>query len=114
TLVSLVPRFNEPELGRVTIDGVNVRDIDLPHLRQAIGIAFQECFLFSSTIVENLRYAQPQAKRSEIIAVAKRTGAHEFITHLPNGYNSLVGDQGVSLSRGQKQLITLTRAMLKN
>lgn len=114
TMVNLVPRFLEPDLGHVYVDGVDAREIDLPHLRGAIGMAFQECFLFSSSILENLRYARPNATRQEIIDVAKRTGADEFITKLPEKYDTIVGDTGVSLSRGQKQLVTLTRAMLKN
>ncbi|MEX0653221.1 MAG: ABC transporter transmembrane domain-containing protein [Phycisphaeraceae bacterium] len=114
TLVSLVPRFNEPENGKIFIDDRDTHDINLQHLRQAIGVAFQECFLFNSSILENLRYASPDANRQRIIDVAGRTGAHEFIMKLPHGYDTLLGESGVNLSRGQKQQIALTRAMLKN
>ena len=114
TLVSMVPRFNEAQTGTVRVDGVDVRDVDLRHLRKAIGIAFQECFLFNSTVLENLRYAKPEATRSEIMEIARRTGAHDFISHLARGYDTLLGEDGVTLSRGQKQQITLTRAMLKD
>ncbi|MFP4144905.1 MAG: ABC transporter transmembrane domain-containing protein [Phycisphaeraceae bacterium] len=114
TLVSLVPRFNDPDGGRIWIDGTRLDQIDVRHLRQAIGIAFQECFLFNSSVLENLRYADPSASRQRIEAIAKDTGAHEFISRLPDGYDTHVGESGVSLSRGQKQQIALTRAMLKD
>ncbi len=112
TLVNLLPRFMEPTEGRVLVDGVDVREVDVRHLRSTIGVAFQECFLFNSTIFENLRYARPDASIDEIVLVARRTGAHDFILSLPDGYSTVVGDQGLSLSRGEKQRITLTRAML--
>lgn len=114
TLVSMVPRFNEPDAGSVKLDGLDIRQIDMRHLRTTIGIAFQECFLFNSSILENLRYARPDATMRQIVEVAKRTGAHHFITKLPDGYDTIVGDGGMALSRGEKQRITLTRAMLKN
>jgi len=114
TLVSLVPRFLDPDLGKVTVDGTDLQDIDPRHLRQHVGIAFQECFLFNASILENLRYARPDAPMERIIEIAQRTGAHEFIDKLPEKYDTVVGESGVSLSRGEKQRITLTRAMLKD
>ena len=114
TLTSLVPRFVDADNGRILIDDIDTQDIDLPHLRESIGVAFQECFLFNASILENLRYARPDATMNEIITVAKRTCAHEFILKLPHGYDTVIGEEGVSLSRGEKQRITLTRAMLKN
>lgn len=114
TLVNLVPRFHDPESGRLYVDGIDAREFDLRHLRRAIGIAFQECFLFNSTILENLRYARPRATQAQIVEACQRTGANDFIARLPQGYDTLVGEAGVTLSRGQKQLINLTRAMLKN
>ncbi len=114
TLVSLIPRFNEPTVGRVLLDGQDVRSLPLRQLRQAVGIAFQECFLFNSSVLENLHYARPEASINEVMAVSRATGAHDFITRLPNGYDTVIGQKGVSLSRGEKQRITLTRAMLKN
>ena len=114
TLISLVPRFNDPDTGRVLVDHIPIDRFDLRHLREAIGVAFQECFLFNSSIFENLRYARPDATMNQIIEAAKRTGAHDFITRMPNGYGTILGEEGMSLSRGQKQRITLTRAMLKN
>jgi|GEM_PF-10382 len=113
TMVSLVPRFNEPSTGSVELDGLDVQQIELRHLREHIGIAFQECFLFNSSILENLRYARSDATMRQIVEVAKRTGAHDFISRLPDGYNTIVGESGITLSRGEKQRITLTRAMLK-
>ncbi|MEX0743995.1 MAG: ABC transporter transmembrane domain-containing protein [Phycisphaeraceae bacterium] len=114
TLVSLVPRFNEAAAGNVFIDGHPTHMIHLQHLREAIGVAFQECFLFNSSILENLRYASPRARRKLIVDVATRTGAHEFITKMPQGYDTMLGETGVNLSRGQKQQLALTRAMLKD
>lgn len=114
TLVSLVPRLNEPGSGGVLIDGEDNRQMPLRQLRRAVGVAFQEAFLFSSTILENLRYARPDAGRDEVVRVMQRIGMHEFVTGLPNGYDTLVGDEGLSLSRGQKQMITLARAILKD
>ncbi len=114
TLVNLVPRFLDPNCGQVMVDGVDVRRYDLQHLRSSIGIAFQECFLFNASIFENLRYARPDATMRQIIDTARYTGAHEFITKLPDGYQTRVGENGVTLSRGEMQRITLTRAMLKN
>lgn len=113
TLVNLVPRFADPTAGRVLVDGIDARALDLRHLREAIGIAFQECFLFNSSILENLRYAQPNASMEHIVETAKRTGAHDFISRLPEGYHTALGENGISLSRGEAQRITLTRAMLK-
>ena len=114
TLVNLVPRLIEPEIGRILIDGVNIEEIELCHLREHIGIAFQECFLFNSSILENIQYSSLGATMHEVVSVAKRTGAHDFIIKLPDGYATIVGESGMSLSRGEKQRIGLTRALLKN
>ncbi len=114
TLISLLPRFNHPQEGTVQIDGVNVESIETRHLREAIGIVFQECFLFNRSILENLKYARPDATREEIVKIAKETGGHDFIMRLPSGYDTVVGEDGVTLSRGEKQLITLMRAILKD
>jgi len=114
TLVNLVPRFHDPTAGRVLIDGRPVDEFDLPHLRGAIGIAFQDCFLFNSSVLENIRYAMPEATAGQIEQAARHAGAHEFIEKLPRGYHTAIGEGGVSLSRGEAQRITLTRAMLKD
>ncbi len=114
TLVSLIPRFNDVSSGRILMDGTEIRDIDLSHLRANIGIAFQECFLFSTSVFENLVYGRPDATEEEIRKVAERIGTDEAIRQLPHGYDTVVGEEGVVLSRGQKQLITVTRAMIKH
>ena len=114
TLVNLLPRFHDPDRGRVTLDGLDVRDYDLQHLRAAIGIAFQESFLFNSTIRENLRYAYPEATDEQIYEAARKSRAHGFIQRLPRGYDTVIGGSGVTLSRGESQRITLSRAILKD
>jgi len=114
TLMSLVPRLNEPTEGEVQLDGVDIRKLGLSVLRGGIGVAFQETFLFSSSILENIRYARPEATREEVVKVVQQIGLHEFVQALPNAYDTMVGDAGLSLSRGQKQQITLARAILKD
>jgi len=114
TMVSMLPLLLRFERGSIRIDGHDIRTMDLSHLRRSIGVVFQECFLFNTTIMENLRYARPDALPYQIIEVCVQTGADQFISQLPQGYNSIVGENGVTLSRGQKQMITLTRAVIKN
>ncbi len=114
TLVSMVPLLLRPTEGSIVLDGVNTRDISTRDLRRNIGVVFQECFLFHASILENLRYAKARASEKEIIAICKLTGADDFIQRLPCGYHTIVGEGGLALSRGQKQLITITRAVIKN
>lgn len=114
TLVSMLPLLIAPDRGSIRIGEHDTRSIDLAHLRESIGVVFQECFLFNTTIMENLRYARPNASKDQIKEVCRQTGADDFIQLLPRGYESVVGENGISLSRGQKQMITLTRAMIKN
>ena len=114
TLVSLVPMLLRPTAGSIVIDGVDTREISTRDLRRNIGVVFQECFLFNASIQENLRYAKARASEKEIRRICALTGADEFIQRLPNGYHTIVGDGGLALSRGQKQLITITRAMIKD
>jgi len=113
TLVSLMPRFNDPATGTITIGGHDVRDMRLQDVRGMFGVAFQDAFLFNSTILDNLRYARPTATAEEIIDACKLTGAHEVIDRLPKGYDTRIGDQGVELSHGQKQRINLARALVR-
>lgn len=113
TLVNLVPRFTDVTRGRVLVDGRDVRSVSLPILRAGIGIAFQEVFLFNTSIYENLRYARPDATLDEVMDVCRLTGAHEIITRLPKGYDTRVGEAGSELSRGEKQRITLARAIIR-
>ena len=96
----------------MTIDGVDVRDLDKDALRRNIGVALQESVLFSGTIRDNIRYGRPEATDEEVVAAAKAAQAHEFITRVPEGYDTLVGQRGVNLSGGQKQRIAIARALL--
>jgi len=112
TLVHLIPRFYDVTGGRVTLDGVDVCDIDQATLRRHIGIALQESVLFSGTIRDNIRYGRPEATDEEVIAAAKAAQAHDFIMEFPDGYDTIVGQRGVNLSGGQKQRIAIARAIL--
>jgi len=112
SLIHLIPRFYEVNEGRVTIDGVDVRDVAKEELRRNIGIVFQEPTLFSGTIRDNICYGRSAAADKETIAVAKAAQAHEFISTLPYGYDTLLGQRGVNLSGGQKQRIAIARALM--
>ena len=114
TLVNLIPRFYEPVSGRVLLDGVDVREIKLEQLRRAVGVIFQETFLFSATVAENIAYGKPNATRGEIEECARAAQAHEFITELEDGYDTIIGERGISLSGGQRQRIAIARAFLMN
>ena len=114
TLLSLVPRFYDPSSGSVTLDGRDVREITKKSLRAQIGIVLQDTLLFSTTIRENIAYGLPDATEEEIIDAAKRAQADEFVSQLPNGYASTVGERGQQLSVGQRQRIGIARAFLKN
>ena len=114
SLINLIPRFYDVTAGRVTIDGVDVRDFKMNNLRSHIGISLQESILFSGTIRDNVRYGRPDATEEEVIAAAKAAQAHEFITSFPQGYDTMVGQRGVNLSGGQKQRIAIARALLVN
>lgn len=112
SLLQLIPRLYDVTAGRVTIDGVDVRDISEKALCGAVGIALQESVLFSGSISDNIRYGRPEATDAEVVAVAKVAQAHEFISRFPDGYTTLVGQRGVNLSGGQKQRIAIARALL--
>ncbi len=114
TVTSLIPRFYDPIEGRVLVDGVDVREVDLHSLREHMGIVLQNPFLFSSTIGENIAYGRTDASDDEIIAAAKAARAHDFILRFPDGYDTRVGERGVTLSGGQKQRIAIARALLRN
>lgn len=113
-IVNLIPRFYDVASGSVSIDGHDVRELKLAQMRHQIGIVPQETFLFSVTIRENIAYGSPNATMDEIIAAAKAARAHDFITSTPMGYDTEVGERGVSLSGGQKQRIAIARALLLN
>jgi ATP-binding cassette subfamily B protein len=112
SLVHLIARFYDVTSGRVMIDGVDVRDLDKAALRKQVGIALQESILFSGTIRDNIRYGSPDASDEEVVAAARAAQAHEFITHLPEGYDTILGQRGVNVSGGQKQRIAIARALL--
>ena len=114
TLVSLLTRFYDPTSGRITLDGVDLRDYKIADLRKQFAIVLQEPVLFSTSIAENIAYANPDATYEEIVAAARAANAHEFITHLPEGYDTQVGERGMRLSGGERQRISLARAFLKD
>ncbi|MBF2073797.1 MAG: ABC transporter ATP-binding protein [Synechococcales cyanobacterium C42_A2020_086] len=112
TIMNLIPRFYDVTSGAVRIDGRDVRDFTLHSLRAHIGIVFQETTLFSGTLRENIAYAKPDASLEEVIGAAKTAQIHEFISRLPQGYDTIVGERGVGLSGGQKQRIAIARTLL--
>jgi ABC-type multidrug transport system fused ATPase/permease subunit len=114
TLASLVPRFYDTTAGRVTIDGMDVRDVRLASLRSEIGIVAQDPFLFSASVRENIAFGVPDASDEEVEAVARLAQADEFIAELPQGYGTVIGERGITLSGGQRQRIAIARALIKN
>jgi len=114
TLLSLVPRFYDPTRGRVLLDGVDLRQLDLDGLRRNVGVVFQESFLFSNTIAANIAFGHPNASQEEIERAAKVAAAHEFIAAMPRGYDALLREGGKDLSGGQRQRLALARAILLN
>ncbi len=114
TLVNLIPRFYDVTEGRITIDGYDVRALTNHALRKNIGIVLQESLLFSATVRENIAFGRPDASEDEIITAAKAANAHPFILELPHGYDTLVGERGVTLSGGQRQRLAIARALVMN
>jgi len=114
TLANLIPRFYNPNSGHILIDDTDIYDVTLHSLRNQISMVTQNVVTFNDTITANIAYGKPNATREEIIAAAKRAFAHEFITPLPNGYDTIIGEQGAGLSGGQLQRIVIARAILKN
>ena len=114
TMCNLLPRFYEPTSGKILIDGKDIKHVTLQSLRQSIGVVHQDVYLFSGTVLENIEYGCPGASREQIIAAAKAADAHEFISQLPSGYDTLVGERGARLSGGQKQRISIARVFLKD
>ncbi|HEY2536743.1 MAG TPA: ABC transporter ATP-binding protein [Solirubrobacteraceae bacterium] len=112
SLTSLISRLYDPSEGRVLLDGADVREVNLRSLRHAVAVVSDDPFLFSQTVAENIAYAQPQATREDIEAAANRAQAHEFIERLPDGYDTLVGERGLTLSGGQRQRLAIARALL--
>ena len=114
TFCHLIPRFYEPEEGRVLIDGTDVGTVSLHSLREAIGIVQQDVFLFTGTIRDNIAYGRPGANEHQVEQAARQAGAHSFILELPAGYDTHIGEKGIKLSGGQKQRISIARAFLKD
>jgi len=114
TVVSLIPRFYDPASGKITIDGVDVRDFTLRGLRSQIGYVLQETVLFRGTVAENIAYGKGGATRAEVEEAAELANAAEFINKMPHGYDTMVGDRGDTLSGGQRQRIGIARAIIRN
>ncbi|MEA2785696.1 MAG: ATP-binding cassette, subfamily bacterial MsbA [Candidatus Eremiobacteraeota bacterium] len=114
TIVNLVPRFYEPQTGRITVDGVDIAHVRLGDLRNAIAIVPQETQLFNGTIADNIRYGRLEATQEEIVAAAVEANADEFVRKLPDGYDTIVGERGIRLSGGQRQRIAIARAILRD
>jgi ATP-binding cassette subfamily B protein len=114
TITTLVARFVEPQSGRILVDGTDLRDVTLASWTHQLGMVFQDTFLFHASIAENLRYARPDATDSELVAAATAAHLHEFITGLPDGYDTIVGERGHRLSGGEKQRIAIARVILRD
>ncbi len=114
TIINLLPRFWDVTKGRVTIDGYDVREVTADSLRQQIGIVLQDTFLFSDTVMNNIRYGRPNASNEEVMEAAKLARAHDFITRLQDGYETVLGERGAGLSQGQRQLLAIARVALLN
>jgi ATP-binding cassette, subfamily B, bacterial len=114
TLVSLIPRFYDVRTGSIKLDGIDVRDLPVEKLRQNISIVLQDVFLFHGTVRENIFFGKPSAREEDMIEAAKVANAHEFITALQHGYDTIIGERGVKLSGGQRQRISIARAVLKD
>jgi ATP-binding cassette subfamily B protein len=114
TLCNLIPRFYDVSAGRVLVDGKDIKTVTIRSLRSRIGMVQQDVYLFSGSVFENIAYGKPEASMDEVVQAAKDAGAHDFITELPEGYDTYVGERGVKLSGGQKQRISIARVFLKN
>jgi subfamily B ATP-binding cassette protein MsbA len=114
SLVNLIPRFYDPTEGRVLIDGVDLRDVTLMNLRGQLGIVTQETILFNDTVKNNIAYGQQDASFEKLVAAATMANAHEFITALPRGYDTVIGEKGEMLSGGERQRLAIARAILKD
>jgi len=114
TLLDLIPRFYDPKKGRITIDGVDIKEVSLKSLRQQVGIVTQETILFNDTIRANIAYGLPGATDAEIKQAALQANAHDFISQMLQGYDTVIGDRGMRISGGERQRIAIARALLKN
>src|SRR5205085_3674022 len=114
TLLNLLLRFYDPTEGQITLDGIDLRRIKRDSLRKHFALVQQETFLFNDSILDNIRYGHPEATMEQVVAAARAANAHEFISRMPLGYDTKVGERGVRLSGGQKQRISIARAFLAN
>ncbi len=114
SIINLIPRFYDPTDGRVLIDGIDIRTVQVQSLREQVGIVLQETTLFAATIAENVAFGRPGASTAAIVAAAQAAQAHDFITQMPDGYDTHVGERGMTLSGGQKQRVAIARALLKD
>ncbi len=114
TMADLLPRFYNPTSGCITLDGIDLRDFDLKSVRKAMGIVSQDTFLFNDSVRNNIAYGRPEASDDEILTASKRANAYEFISKLPQGFDTQIGDRGVMLSGGQRQRLAIARALLQN
>jgi ABC-type multidrug transport system fused ATPase/permease subunit len=112
TLLGMLPRFYDPHRGRILVDGNDLRDLDLDEYRRQIGIVYQESFLFSNTVAANIAFGHPHATMEQIERAARIASAHDFISKLPEGYGTVLGESGADLSGGQRQRLALARALL--
>ncbi|HEX4903807.1 MAG TPA: ABC transporter ATP-binding protein [Acidimicrobiales bacterium] len=112
TIARLIPRFYDIASGRITIDGVDVRDVKIRDVRRAVGMVFEDTFLFSGTVADNIAFADPDADQAAVERAARLAGAHDFVVRLPEGYDTEIGERGFSLSGGQRQRIAIARAIL--
>lgn len=114
TVLNLVPRFYDPEKGKITVDGIDLKKLSLKSMRKLIGIVTQETVLFNDTVLGNISYGEADIAPDDVVNAAKMANAHDFIKKLPEGYNTIIGEKGVKLSGGQKQRLSIARAILKN
>jgi ATP-binding cassette, subfamily B, bacterial len=114
TIINLIARFYDPVSGTITIDGTDIRRVTMRSLRDQISFVLQDTLLFRASVWENIAYGRPEAKRADIVRAAELANAHEFITEMPEGYDTLVGERGVTLSGGQRQRIAIARAVIRN
>ncbi len=114
TMINLLMRLYDVDRGYIRLDGIDIRNIDLNHLHSQLGVVLQETFLFSGTILDNIRFAKPDASLHDVVQAAKLANAHDFICKMANGYDTIIGDQGYTLSGGERQRLAIARALLHN
>jgi len=114
TLVNLIPRFYDPASGRISIDGIDIKTVTIISLRKQIGLVAQETMLFNDTVLANIKYGRLEASNEDVVEAAKAANAHDFIMGLPNGYDTIIGDRGHNISGGERQRLSIARALLKN